>query len=288
MRHRQRPVPVVRPGGLSRRRRAGRRRRALAVAALAGSVATLALVATSCDGRTRGTVGDRPTVGIVDTGIEARGLEGHLDAAASASLVPGEDVDDADGHGTEMAWIVRRAASDARLVAVKVVDHGGAATDERVARAVDELRHGGVDVVLLSLSGAEPLPRTEAAIERAGRSGVIVVAAAGNDGVDLARTPGYPGGYSASGLVTVAATDASGRLLGSSNRGGSTDVAAPGAVPTCGPDGRRTTSVGTSASAALVAATAARHRAATVDEVVDLVRAGAAAVPSPRCPADPA
>ena len=221
------------------------------------------------------------TVGIIDTGIGAGSLEPVVDRLASTSLVPGEDLADVDGHGTEMAWIVHHAAPGARLVVAKAVDRYGSTTDERLAAAVEHLRGAGATVVLVSLSGAAPLPRTHEAFVTAGRAGVLIVAAAGNDGLDLDRGSSYPGGYRLPNLVTVAAADASGDLLGSSNRGGPTSVIAPGAVPTCTLDGRPTTSVGTSAAAALVAGTAAaRSGAASMPERIARLRAHFAAAAS--------
>jgi hypothetical protein len=222
----------------------------------------------ACDAE-RGAAGP-PVVGIVDTGLDARGLE---------AVVAGDVPADRDGHGTEMAWIVHAAAPSARLVAVRAVADDGTIDDARIAAAIGRARRAGASVVLVSLAGAEPLPRTRRAIAAAGSAGVLVVAAAGNDGVDLDRSPAYPAAYRLANLVTVAAARTDGRLWGASNRGGPTAVTAAAAVATCGSDGRRTTAVGTSAAAALTAGVAAREGWDAED-----LRARTGTLPSPSAP----
>lgn len=223
-------------------------------------------------------------VGIVDTGVAPGAASGSVDRIASRSFVPGEPLEDTDGHGTEMVEIVHAAAPGARLFVAKAIDSHGATTDARLAAAIDHLRRAGATVVLLSLAGAEPLPRTKRTIEAAGRDGVLVVAAAGNDGLDLRRSPSYPGGYRSANLVTVAATDLAGHLLGTSNRGAPTEVLAPGSVPACGLDGRPVTAGGTSAAAALVAGTAASlGRGRSPTERIDALRHAELAPPPLDC-----
>lgn len=219
-------------------------------------------------------------IGVIDTGIAPGALDDVIDRSSSRSFVAGEGLDDRDGHGTEMAWILHAAAPEATLLVAKVVDDDGATTDERVAAAIDHLRRHGATVVLVSLAGAEPLPRIRDAIEAAGRDGVRVVAAAGNDGVDLDRQPSYPGGYDLPNLVTVAAAGRDGHLLGSSNRGGPTSATALGAVETCSLDGRPVTATGTSAAAALVAGTLASAPHPSPPRSVLRAR-------PPRCPSNP-
>jgi hypothetical protein len=205
------------------------------------------------------TCGGPVLVAVVDTGIDPHvSLGERLDTSRSRSVVPGEGVDDRDGHGTEVAAVVHANAPGARIAAVKASGADGT-SDERLAAAVDHATDAGASVILLSLAGAAPLPLTRAAIERAGGSGALVVAAAGNDGVDIGDHPSYPASYALANLVPVAALDRDGHLLGSSNRGGAVKAAARGvAVPTCTLRGEATTTGGTSAAAALVAARAAR------------------------------
>lgn len=220
------------------------------------------------------------TVAIVDTGI-APGpwLEGQLDETASLSVVGGGLADD-DGHGTAMASVVHAAAPDARLLAVKAVGSDGT-SDERLAEGIDRAVAAGASVVLLSMAGAEPLPRTRSAIRRAARHDAIVVAAAGNDGLDLGRHPAYPAAYDEPNLVAVAAVARDGTLLGTSNRGPTVTAKGLGVgVPACDVDGHATTTGATSAAAALVAAEAARRLALPVS-IADL-RAALTASPATR------
>ncbi|HWJ97721.1 MAG TPA: S8 family serine peptidase [Acidimicrobiales bacterium] len=230
----------------------------MTIRAAAGALAALAVtstIATGCSDAGPPVV----TVAIIDTGIARDAPLGDMvDVDASSSVVPG-GVDDEDGHGTEMAAVVHAAAPDARLVAVKAVGDDGT-TDQRLATAIGRARSAGADVILLSMAGAEPLPRTRAAIERAGRGDVLVVAAAGNDGLDLDDHPAYPAAYDEPNLIAVAAIDRDGQLLGTSNRGPTVTARGQGSgVSTCTLDGRPATTGATSAAAALVAGTAARR-----------------------------
>jgi hypothetical protein len=202
-----------------------------------------------------------PVVGIVDSGVDPAGLAASIDRSAGADLVSGRSTLDLDGHGTEMAWIVHAEAPRARLAIARVVDARGSTTDGRIAAAVDHLRRRGASIVLISLAGAEPLPATRAAIA-AGAGRFVAFAAAGNDGADLDRVPSYPGGYRLPNLVTVAALGRDGRLWGSSNRGGPISATAPASAATRTLGARPTTSVGTSAAAAIAAGRAA-HAAST-------------------------
>jgi cell wall-associated protease len=238
-------------------------------------VAAVLMAAAACSEQPARSAGERVTVGIVDTGIDEDQFDRILDRAASRSLVPGEGLSDLDGHGTEMASILHRGAPDARLVAAKVVDAHGATTDARLAAGIEHLVDRGASVVLVSLAGAEPLPRTSDAIERAGEEDVVVVLAAGNDGLDLDHATSYPGSSPHRNAVVVAATGPDGSLLGTSNRNGPVTATAPGRVPTCGLDGRQTVATGTSAAAAIVAAWAASERSldpAPAREHVDRLR----------------
>jgi hypothetical protein len=238
------------------------------VRAVVLAAAALATVTAGCSpgaspegspGVASGPAGDGPVlVAVVDTGIDPEAsLDGRLDTSRSRSVVPGEGVDDRDGHGTEVAAVVHANAPGAQIAAIKASGADGT-SDERLAAAVDHAADAGASVILVSLAGAEPLPLARAAIERAGGSGALVVVAAGNDGVDVGDHPTYPAAYPLANLVPVAAVDREGHLLGSSNRGEAVKAAARGvAVPTCTLGGEPAMTGGTSAAAALVAARAA-------------------------------
>lgn len=213
-----------------------------------------ALVASACS-RQADAEPKPATVAVIDTGIDE---DVPFPVAARLSVVPGEGPADDDGHGTEMASVVHAAAPEARIVAIKAVGADGT-TDQRVAAGIDRARAAGADVILLALSGAEPLPRTRSAITRAGRDDVVVVVAAGNDGLDLAEHPAYPAAYDEPNLVAVAAVDRTGAVLGTSNRGPTVRARGEGVdVPTCTLGGSEATTGGTSAAAALVAGRTAR------------------------------
>lgn len=218
-------------------------------------------------------------VAIVDTGIDP-----------SASFARGVEQDDGaaddDGHGTEMAWVVHAAAPQADLISVKAAGPDGI-TDVRLAEGIDLARRAGANVILLAMAGAEPLPRTRAAIARADEDDVLVVAAAGNDGLDLDEHPAYPAAYAEPNVIAVAAADRSGDLLGTSNRGPTVIARGQGSgVPTCTLGGEATTTSGTSAAAALVAARAARilRHPVPLDELREALADDPAQAAWVRCP----
>ena len=239
-------------------------RNTIARAVSAGVVIVTAVLAAACAG-SRPDPSDRaaalaeqpPVVAVVDTGVDPRSsFGGMLDRRSSRSLVAGETLDDADGHGTAMASVVHANAPTARIVAVKASGFDGS-SDDRLAAAVAHAVDVDASVILIAMTGAQPLPATQHAIEQAGRAGALVVVAAGNDGADLEVHPSYPAAGGSHHVIAVAAVDDDGRVLGSSNRGGSAVAQGLGVgVPACGPDGAPMTVGGTSAAAALVAARA--------------------------------
>jgi subtilisin family serine protease len=249
--HQQRRLRVLRPermtGGPSRSR-------------LGLGVAMLVVAATSCVSANALQPPAGPVrVAIIDTGVDrTASLARVLAPVDRLSAVPGTDVDDADGHGTELAELLHLHAPDAQLVSVRAFAPGPQTSDAWLADAVRLAVENRAGVVLLAVSGAEPLPMTEQAIRDAGQADVLVVVAAGNQGLDLARAPSYPASYDIDTVIAVSAADRSGQALASSNRGGPTFVNAPGlAVETCSRDGAVTTMQGTSPAAAIVAGTAA-------------------------------
>src|SRR5439155_7710073 len=115
----------------------------------------------------------------------------------------------------------------------------------------------GADVILMGFSNPGFSQALQDAVSYAWSKGAVLVAATGNDGVS---TPTYPAGDAQ--VVGISATDQNDALWGSSNSGADTFIAAPGVGITADDPAGGTTSVsGTSASAAIVAATAALLKA---------------------------
>lgn len=179
------------------------------------------LVATDLDGMPVGPQGG------LDPDPEGTGVRDDLTGVLDAL----------SGHGTFIAGVVRRAAPSARILALPVMDSGGAAAEHDVhrtltalwvthARAQDQGRQDEVvDVLSLSMGfyhqdGAVEDHPVRTLMDLFARRGVLVVAAAGNDAT---RWPLYPAGWGADGqerpasgpppLVSVGALNPDGRTV---------------------------------------------------------------------------
>lgn len=238
-------------------------------AAAASATATSTKIARSAHGgsgagttvdRSTGSRRPQPVVAIIDTGIaDIPALGESVEWSSTRSFVPGESPTDRNGHGTEAALIVHRAAPNARLLAIKALSDDGAGSDPWAARAVRYAVRRGARVVNLSFASSAPMPRLRAAIAAAKKRGVLVVVAAGNEALDTDAFPTYPAGYRLANELVIAATDGAGRLAANSNWGHrSVNMGALGvAVPTQDQLGNDTAMSGSSAAAAVTTGTAA-------------------------------
>lgn len=209
-----------------------------------------------------------PVVAVPDTGIGAHpwfeghpgvrvttdldgmpvGPEGGLDPDPEGTGVRHDltgELDALSGHGTFIAGVVRQAAPSARILALPVMDSGGAASEHDVhrtltalwvshARAQDEGRQDDVvDVLSVSMGfyhqdGTVEEHPVRSLMDLFARRGVLVVAAAGNDAT---RWPLYPAGWAAGGaarpasgpppLVSVGALNPDGRTVALFSNAGS-------------------------------------------------------------------
>src|SRR5439155_9256358 len=174
-------------------------------------------------------------------------------------------------HGTEMAGIVAAATGNGEGVAgvgyagvkvmpVTVLGADGTGQDSDVIKGVAWAVQHGADVILMSFPNPGYSPALQSALDYAWNHNVVLVAATGNDG---SSTPQYPAGDR--GVMGVSNTDSNDILSSSSNYGTDTFLAAPGeGVETTSAGGGYAAVTGTSASAAIVAGSAALLRASSV------------------------
>ena len=179
------------------------------------------------------TSGNGVEVCIVDTGIDLSHPDlAHLELAGWKDFISnrGEPYDD-QGHGTAMAGILVAEnrlpgiAPDVDLFIAKAISKSGIGTDEDIAEAVDWCTDNGVDIISLSLGGAQGIDwifietdELEAAVDRAIDQGVFVVAAAGNDGgPDDDGDVASPG--SVEDVICVGAIDTDGTIWSNSSVG---------------------------------------------------------------------
>jgi len=253
-------------------------------------------------------------VAILDTGIDL----GHADFAGrpivTESFVPGEAVDDGNGHGTHCAGIAcgtrtpateprYGAASAAALHVGKVLSNRGRGGDGGIIAGISWALEHRCDVISMSLGapqqfGAPHSPVYEQIAQRALARGTVIFAAAGNDNQRAAGIPA-PVGRPANcpSIFAVAAIDGRAEVADFSNEsdpnGGTAaqvDIAGPGVdVHSSWPRPTDYRSIsGTSMATPFVAGIAALHAQATGLRGSALARAviGSAASLTPLSPAD--
>lgn len=203
-----------------------------------------------------------PTIGIVDTGIDAvtpalRDALSETRGFAAGGYVP-------RSHGTAVGDIAARAGVSLLSADVFGVDENAdlAATTVSLAGSIDWLMTRRVRVINISIVGPDN-PVVARLVRRAIAADVAIVAAAGNGGPSA--PPGYPAAYP--GVIAVTAVDERGRVYRRANRGAFIAFAARGVdvfVPRL--DGGTMRESGTSFAAPIVAAALALRAETHRDE----------------------
>ncbi|MFF3257929.1 S8 family serine peptidase [Streptomyces sp. NPDC002932] len=157
-------------------------------------------------------------VAVLDTGIDADHPDVKDRVLESKSFVPGQEVDDKNGHGTHVASTIAGsgAASDgvnkgvapaADLIVGKVLSNEGSGSDSGIIAGMEWAKAEGADVVSMSLGsdvpddGSDPMAQAVDTLSADG--GPLFVIAAGNSyGVGTIGSPG-----SADKALTIAAVD---------------------------------------------------------------------------------
>lgn len=100
-------------------------------------------------------------------------------------------VDEAYGHGTFVAGMVRLVAPDARILPMRVLESDGTGNVFAVAEAITDAVAAGADVINLSFgtTAKKESRLVSDVLDHARRAGVVAVAAAGNSASDV---PQYP------------------------------------------------------------------------------------------------
>src|SRR5437867_1937050 len=208
-------------------------------------------------------------VAILDTGVDAAHPDLIGSIGSGTSIIDDSNgVTDTNGHGTWLAGIVAARTNNllgiagvafdhVQIMPVKVLDADGLGQDSDIIAGVVWAADNGASVILMAFSNPGFSQSLQDAIDYAWDKNVVLVAAAGNDG---SNTPTFPAGDQ--GVMGVSATDQNDNLAPTSNYGGSVFMAAPG-VSILGTykDQSYVAWSGTSASAAMVAGSAALMRA---------------------------
>jgi subtilisin family serine protease len=219
-------------------------------------------------------------VAVLDTGFDVSHQDFIGRRVISKSFVPGQSVDDGNGHGTHCIGTAcgplasanepRYGVAHACSIAVgKVLGDDGTGIDAWTLAGIDWAVEIGARVISLSLGapafGAGHSAAYEAAASRAMRRGTIIVAAAGNESrrpqdiqpvCSPANCPSILSVASLARDLTVSEFS-----CGQANlTGGEVNVAAPGErIRSAAPGSRYATRSGTSMAAPHVAGIAALH-----------------------------
>ncbi|WP_086824158.1 S8 family serine peptidase [Streptomyces sp. NRRL B-24572] len=195
-----------------------------------------------------GADGTGVTVAVLDTGYDDThpDLAGQVDR--SRSFVPGESIQDHNGHGTHVASTVagtgaaspdrkeKGVAPGARLAIGKVLGDAGSGDMSWIIAGMEwAAKDVKAPIISMSLGSSEPSdgtdPLSEAVDTLSRETGALFVVAAGN--ASTAGSIGGPG--AASDALTVAAVDSRDRLASFSSKGPLTgsnalkpDLSAPG------------------------------------------------------------
>jgi subtilisin family serine protease len=179
-------------------------------------------------------------VAIIDTGVDAThaAFAGHVvggwdfvsndaDPSDTRDFTDNDGdgrVDEAFGHGTHVAGIVRLVAPDAQLLVVRVLDADGRGDLVTVAAGVRWAVQHGAKVINLSLGSNGRLDALQDVLNEAELAGVTVIATAGNWGTN--KLVDFPG--TSSHAMCVAAVDGAGVGAAFSSTGSEVELSAPG------------------------------------------------------------
>jgi subtilisin family serine protease len=189
-------------------------------------------------------------IAVLDTGLDLVHPDFAGRSIVSASFVPGEDVQDVQGHGTHVigtacgplapAEQVRYGvAYEAEIHVGKVLNNAGSGTERWILAGIEWAVESKCEIISLSLGravqpGEPPDPFYERAGEYALENGSLIIAAAGNESwrqYNSIRPVTSPA--NAASIMAVAAVDAKMKVAnfscgGINPAGGEVNIAGPG------------------------------------------------------------
>jgi len=187
------------------------------------------------------TVGTGTLVAVLDTGVDPlHPLLRHSIAEGGWDFVDndnapwetmdnlnqdGDDsIDEAAGHGTFVAGLIRLVAPGAKILPYRVLNDDGVGTTFAFCRAVLAAIDQGADVINMSFAQGLYISKVlDRIIDDASRRGVVFVAGAGNDSSSQLFFPAWD-----HRVIAVAALDNDGSLADFSNYGPEVALGAPG------------------------------------------------------------
>lgn len=177
------------------------------------------------------TQGEGINILVIDTGFPD-----HIDigdnAVRGANFIPGEPIEDENGHQTHCVGIICAknngigmvgVAPKAKATCVKALAKSGGGSYAGLAKALDYAIETKPDIVSMSLGGSIPSPILESRIKTLYEMNIPVICAAGNTGEGGVN---WPAAYDET--IAVAAHDKNGKIASFSSRGDKVEWAAPG------------------------------------------------------------
>jgi subtilisin family serine protease len=189
-------------------------------------------------------------VAVLDTGFDLNHPDFLGRVVVSKSFIPGEEVQDGNGHGTHCIGTACGSrvptrlprygvAYNAGIYAGKVLSNQGSGTDSGILEGIEWAIANGCEIISMSL-GARTQVGTpysqvyEAVAQRALKRGTLIIAAAGNESrrdVGIINPVARPA--NSPSILAVGALDSDLQIARFSNRGlnpegGQVDIAAPG------------------------------------------------------------
>ncbi|MEU6224442.1 S8 family serine peptidase [Streptomyces sp. NPDC047042] len=240
-------------------------------------------------------------IAVLDTGVDTDHPDLVDRLEETASFVPGESVEDGHGHGTHCIGTAAGpanpkqgprygVATEARILAGKVLSNAGSGSDGQILAGMDWAVARGARVISMSLGApvrpGELFPQTyEKLAQRALARGTLIVAAAGNESRRPRRVEPVGRPANCPSILAVASVDQAlttsffscGAING---EGGEINIAAPGrdvhsAAPGGGYQSMSGTSMATPHVAGVVALLAEANPDATTADLKSLLLSGA-------------
>ena len=177
------------------------------------------------------TRGEGITAMVIDTGHPVHSDIGD-NAIEGKNCIPGEPLEDENGHHTHCTGIICAkhnetgmvgVAPEAKCISVKALAKNGSGSYQGLADALDYAIEMKPDVVSMSLGGSAPSPILESRIKKLYSMNIPVVCAAGNTGDGGVN---WPAAYDET--IAIAAYDKYGNVASFSSKGDTVEWAAPG------------------------------------------------------------
>ncbi|MFF8619246.1 S8 family serine peptidase [Streptomyces sp. NPDC015350] len=254
-----------------------------------------------------GLTGRGVRIAVLDTGVDTDhpDLAGRIEE--TASFVADETVEDGHGHGTHCIGTAAGpaqpqqgprygVATEARVLAGKVLNNEGDGTDGQILAGMEWAIAKGAKVISMSLGGrvelGELFPQTyEILAERALQLGTVIVAAAGNHSLRPGFVSPVDVPANCPSILAVGSLDKAMRIAFSScgglnGQGGEVNIAAPGVrVHSSAPGGGYATMSGTSMAtphvAGVLALLSEANPEASAADLVAALKAEAFPLPQP-------